>query len=102
LADTNNERVGKALALLTQGLAPFVDRECGLVYGMNWENSVRVDAPASKTDVQFLLRTMTSTCAHSSSGVAKTADKQRLARFAALLLPEARGVDELPVEENDR
>jgi predicted AAA+ superfamily ATPase len=61
LADTNNERVGKALALLTQGLAPFVDRECGLVYGMDWENAVRVDAPVSKTDVQFLLRTMTST-----------------------------------------
>ena len=30
MADTNNERVGKALALLTQGLAPFVDRECAL------------------------------------------------------------------------
>jgi predicted AAA+ superfamily ATPase len=61
LADTNNERVGKALALLTQGLAPFVDRECGLVYGMDWENAVRVDGPTSKTDVQFLFRTMTST-----------------------------------------
>src|SRR6476660_1093107 len=28
---------------------------------MDWENSVQVDGPASKTDVQFLLRTMTST-----------------------------------------
>ena len=37
---TNNERVGKALALLAQGLAPFVDRECGLKYGLDWENAV--------------------------------------------------------------
>src|SRR4051794_33206669 len=28
---------------------------------MDWENTVRVDAPSSKSDVQFLLRTMTST-----------------------------------------
>ena len=27
MADTNNERVGKALDLLKEGLAPFVDRE---------------------------------------------------------------------------
>jgi predicted AAA+ superfamily ATPase len=61
VADTNNERVGRALSLLTTGLAPFVDRECGLVYGMGWENAVPANGPASKTDAQFLLRTMTTT-----------------------------------------
>lgn len=61
MAETNNERVGKALALLAEGLAPFVDRECGLVYGMAWTESVPGDGPRSKTDVQFLLRTMTTT-----------------------------------------
>ncbi len=61
MADTNNERVGKTLALLAQGLAPFVDRECGLVYGLDWENAVPTNGPPSKTDIQFLLRTMTST-----------------------------------------
>jgi predicted AAA+ superfamily ATPase len=61
MADTNNERVGKALALLGQGLGPFVERECGLVYGMDWENAVPGDGARSKGDVQFLLRTMTST-----------------------------------------
>ena len=61
MATTNNERVGQALALLAQGLAPFVDRECGLKYGMDWENAVPGDGARSKTDIQFLLRTMTST-----------------------------------------
>jgi hypothetical protein len=61
VADTNNERVGKALSLLGQGLSPFVDRECGLRYGLDWENAVPGDGTRSKTDIQFLLRTMTST-----------------------------------------
>jgi len=64
VATTNNERVGTALALLAQGLAPFVDRECGLRYGpdwADWENAVPGDGARSKTDVQFLLRTMAST-----------------------------------------
>jgi len=61
MAVTNNERVGQALALLAQGLAPFVDRECGLKYGMDWENAVPGEGARSKTDIQFLLRTMTST-----------------------------------------
>ncbi len=46
---------------MAEGLAPFVDRECGLVYGVDWENAVPGDGPRSKTDVQFLLRTMTNT-----------------------------------------
>ena len=58
MADTNNERVGKALALLSQGLAPFVERECSAKYGDGWENSVSTDGPVSKGDVQFLLRVM--------------------------------------------
>jgi predicted AAA+ superfamily ATPase len=61
MAETNNERVGKALSFLAQGLAPFVDRECGLKYGLDWENAVPGDGARSKTDIQFLLRTMTST-----------------------------------------
>jgi predicted AAA+ superfamily ATPase len=61
VADTNNERVGRALALLSEGLAPFVERECGLKYGLDWENAVPADGVRSKTDAQFLLRTMTST-----------------------------------------
>ena len=61
MADTNNERVGRALALVAEGLGPFVDQECGLKYGVDWENAVPGDGTRSKTDVQFLLRTMTST-----------------------------------------
>jgi predicted AAA+ superfamily ATPase len=61
MADTNNERVGKALALLAQGLGPYVDRECGRALGPRWENAVPVDGPVSKTDVQFLLRAMAAT-----------------------------------------
>jgi predicted AAA+ superfamily ATPase len=61
MADTNNDRVGKTLSLLAQGIGPFVDRECGLVYGLDWENAVPTNGPPSKTDIQFLLRTMTST-----------------------------------------
>jgi predicted AAA+ superfamily ATPase len=61
MAETNNERVGKALSLLAGGLAPFVDRECRLKYGLDWEHAVPGDGARSKTDIQFLLRTMTST-----------------------------------------
>jgi predicted AAA+ superfamily ATPase len=61
MADTNNERVGKALALLAQGLSPFVDRECRRTLGPRWEDAVDVSGPASKTDVQFLLRAMAAT-----------------------------------------
>jgi predicted AAA+ superfamily ATPase len=61
MAVTNNERVGLALGLLAQGLAPYVDRECSLKYGVEWEDAVPGDGARSKTDVQFLLRTMTAT-----------------------------------------
>jgi len=58
VADTNNERVGKALSLLAQGLAPFVDRECAKALGPDWETAIDVNGPVSKTDSQFLLRSM--------------------------------------------
>lgn len=63
MATTNHERVGKALALLSSGLAPFVARECKAKYGENWPQAVsRIGSdPAvsgrkiSPTDAQFLL-----------------------------------------------
>lgn len=58
MADTNSERVGKALALLTHGLAPFVDRELKKARGASWENGVGADGRGSKTDAQFLLKAM--------------------------------------------
>jgi predicted AAA+ superfamily ATPase len=61
MADTNNERVGKALALLAQGLAPFVDRECTRALGSRWEDAVQGTGAPSKTDIQFLLRAMAAT-----------------------------------------
>lgn len=63
MALTNHERVGKALVLLSQGLAPFVERECSAKYGEGWLTAVGDSdrhAPATKkvsgTDAQFLLK----------------------------------------------
>ena len=64
MATTNHERVGKALGLLSQGLAPFVARECKAKYGDGWVKAIsRMDtetAPSGKkvssTDAQFLLK----------------------------------------------
>ena len=64
MAVTNHERVGKTLALLTQGLAPFVARECSAKYGEDWVQSVAskdggavpLGRKASATDAQFLLK----------------------------------------------
>ena len=36
MAVTNHERVGKALALLNQGLHPFIEREMKAVYKDRW------------------------------------------------------------------
>ena len=60
MADTNNERVGKALALLSRGLAPFVERECTKALGESWENTIETRGPVSKSDTQFLLLVMRS------------------------------------------
>src|SRR5690349_13460338 len=64
MATTNHDRVGRALTLLSSGLAPFVGRELQAVYGPSWLDEVqRNDRSAgalpqkvSATDVQFLLK----------------------------------------------
>ncbi|MGH9023975.1 MAG: Swt1 family HEPN domain-containing protein [Acidimicrobiia bacterium] len=62
MATTNHERVGKALALLSAGIAPFVARECKAKYGDQWVQRVVGADPAagvkkvSPTDAQFLLK----------------------------------------------
>jgi predicted AAA+ superfamily ATPase len=64
MAVTNHERVGKALVLLSEGLAPFVARECQAKYGDGWVKAMsRMDPDStqsgkkvSPTDAQFLLR----------------------------------------------
>ena len=66
MAMTNHERIGKALTLLSEGLAPFVARECQAKYGEGWVQSIsRMDRTAgasekkvSPTDAQFLLKVM--------------------------------------------
>jgi hypothetical protein len=61
MAATNHERVGAALALLSQGLAPFVERECASKYGQGWVETLAGNEPgvqASKNDAQFLLKAM--------------------------------------------
>src|ERR1039458_851053 len=61
MAVTNHERVGRALGLMTQGLAPFVGRECRARCGGNWVARMAVATAqsgerVSATDAQFLLR----------------------------------------------
>lgn len=64
MAVTNHERVGRALGLMSEGLAPFVERECKAKYGDGWVQSVaRMDTGAaqsgkkvSPSDAQFLLK----------------------------------------------
>ncbi|RIK10616.1 MAG: AAA+ family ATPase [Acidobacteria bacterium] len=66
MAITNHERVGKALALLSEGLAPFVESECRSKLGDDWVNLVAGSGPPgqrasrkeSATDVNFLLKAM--------------------------------------------
>jgi hypothetical protein len=55
MAVTNHERVGRALALLTDGLAPFVARECKAKYGEHWVGRVARHDWANPKDAQFLL-----------------------------------------------
>jgi hypothetical protein len=55
MAVTNHERVGRALALLTEGLAPFVARECRARYGEHWVGRVARHEYANPNDAQFLL-----------------------------------------------
>ena len=63
MAITNHERIGRALGLLSEGLAPFVARECEARYGRDWVASVgRQEGDRTKrgspTDAQLLLRTI--------------------------------------------
>jgi predicted AAA+ superfamily ATPase len=58
MATTNHERVGRALDLLRQGLAPFVERECRARYGEDWIRLVARNDYASATDTSFLLGVM--------------------------------------------
>lgn len=64
MALTNYERVSKAIKLLAEGLAPFVDRVCRALYGDNWPDAVqRTDRggpprKANPEDLQFLLNVM--------------------------------------------
>ncbi|MFN8205252.1 MAG: Swt1 family HEPN domain-containing protein [Solirubrobacteraceae bacterium] len=64
MATTNHERVGRALALLSAGLAPFAEREFEAAYGPTWLDEVQqndrsaggLPQRVSTTDVQFLLK----------------------------------------------
>ena len=64
MATTNHERVGRALSVLSEGLAPFVARECQAKYGHAWleavarndSNSAAQGRKVSPTDAQFLLK----------------------------------------------
>lgn len=65
MALSNHERIGKALALLGDGLAPFVARECEGKFGPNWPAAIqRVDTRGGKPrqvnpkDPQFLLKVL--------------------------------------------
>jgi Swt1-like HEPN len=55
MAVTNHERVGRALALLAEGLAPFVTRECKARYGDQWVRRVARNERVNPNDAQFLL-----------------------------------------------
>ncbi len=59
MAVTNHERVGKALALLNQGLQPFVERELKAVYKGQWremaEAGLRSPLVNGQLDTQALL-----------------------------------------------
>src|SRR5919109_332457 len=59
MAVTNHERVGRALVLLTKGLAPFVERECKARYGEHWVGRVARHQYANPNDAQFLLTVLT-------------------------------------------
>ena len=66
MALSNYERVGRAIGLLGEGLAPFVARECEATFGKNWPGAVqRAETPgggrprqANPTDPQFLLKVL--------------------------------------------
>ena len=60
MALSNYERVGKAVQLLAEGLAPFVARECMAKFGDDWLDAVQRRDPrkANPDDLHFLLKVM--------------------------------------------
>ena len=52
MAATNHERIGKALTLLSEGLAPFVARECQAKYGEGWVQSISSYGPSRRAPVR--------------------------------------------------
>lgn len=65
MALTNHERVGKALTILGQGLAPFVERECRAKWGDVWIQQLLGASPGASmgkavntADPSFLLKAM--------------------------------------------
>ncbi|MBX6366309.1 MAG: DUF499 domain-containing protein, partial [Gemmatimonadetes bacterium] len=67
MAITNHERVGKALQLLRDGLAPFIEREMRSVYGERADQEARrfvsedrlnLTKPVAQWDIAALLRLM--------------------------------------------
>ena len=65
MALSNHERIGKAIALVGEGLAPFVARECEAQFGRSWPAAVqRVETrggsprQVNPRDPQFLLKVL--------------------------------------------
>ena len=55
MAATNHERVGAALSLLSQGLAPFVERECVAKYGQAWVEALAANEVGFKVSKLSLI-----------------------------------------------
>jgi len=67
-AGSNHDRVGTALRLLSQGLAPFVEREARAKWGDDWMQRLTEavsgadrGSPSNTNDPSFLLRAMVAT-----------------------------------------
>jgi len=60
MAISNHDRLGRALTLFNQGLAPFVERELEAVFGSTWQEKASADevSGALHWDTQALLLTM--------------------------------------------
>ena len=56
MAITNQERVGKALELLKEGLAPFVERELKAQEAQGWLEIVRQSVSESQTRLFRIVR----------------------------------------------
>jgi len=51
MAITNHERVGKMLSLLTEGLAPYAERELKAFYKANWFQEVKLALSDNKLQI---------------------------------------------------